>query len=234
MAKPLGRDESKPRRRHDSGKKAAIRSSEIPGQPKYRHYGQQPLKRRNGLPILANEIPVKVLPREMLVDLTDNHIRYLVAFWRLGKEKMALAEIGFSQSAFSKWKAIESFRACFDLMKGIIDDQWVDELERSWHEGYEEHEDVYDKVMDANGDAVLDEEGEQVYKRRRAKTRVKRDPGLLKEVLRSRMPEDFGRPGQGGGGVQINVIFESVDVKQKAIETQQLMPVEIVEEGEDD
>ena len=64
---------------------------------------------------------------------------------------------------------------------------------------------------------------------------VGRIPASQAPRARARQPEKFGKPGQGGGGVTINVVFESVDVKEqlKATEVKELMPVETVEEGED-
>jgi len=216
----------------DEGKKVLSRNG--PGQPKWRHYGQQPLKRRDGLPVLAKQIPLKILPREMIEPLTDPQVRFLVAFWKIGHENEALAQIGYSKSGFGKWRNQsrnkEAFIAAYELMKGIIDDYWEAKAERSWDEGYEEHEDVYDKKLGEKGewDGVS-------FTRRRYKTRVKRDPGILKTILSSRMPEKYGKPGQGGGGTTINVIFESVDVKEKAevVESTEVMPVEVVDQEEE-
>ena len=227
--KGQGRDPTKPQRMEGAGEKPAIRSADFPDQPKFRHYGRQPLKRRYGIPVLAGAIPRNVLPRDMIEPLTDNHVRFLVAFWKLGKESEAIAQIGFEKKVISKWRRKPEFLACYDLLRGIVDEEWERKLELSWDEGYEEHEDVYDKV--------LDEEGEwdgETLRRRRVKTRVKRDPGILKEINRARQPDRYGRPGQGGGGTTINVIFESVDVKQQEVlPSTELMDVEVVDSDQE-
>ena len=130
----------------------------------------------------------------MIEPLTDPQVQFLVALWKLGHETEALATIGYSKSGFNKWRNQsvnrEAFVAAYELMKGIIDEYWEAKAERSWDEGYEEHEDVYDKAFYKEGDPILDSEGNQTYKRRRAKTRVKKDPGILKEILRARMPRE--------------------------------------------
>jgi len=235
MAKPRGRDESKPRRYPHSGEKPTLRSKTIKDQPTYRHYGRTPLKRRNGVPVLASQIPINVLPREMIEPLNDNMVRFLVSFWKMGHENEALAAIGFTRGAFDQWKRRHpAFVEAYTLMKGIVDDYWEAELERSWTEGYEEHRDVYDKAMKADGEPLLDEKGEQVYKRRRAETRVKRDPSIVKEIVRARLPEKYAQPGKGGGGVQINITVERPDTKEEIpVVEHELLPAEVVEEDGD-
>lgn len=221
-------DDTPPKRRPDSGSKPVLRSSTIKGQPTYRHYGKAPLKRRQGIPVIAREIPIKVLPREMIEPLTDPMVQFLVAFWKTKKRDTSIALIGYSQSGFNKWLKKQEFKDCLEMMEGIVKDHWEGEYERSWTDGYEEHKDIYDKVLDENGDW----DGETL-KRRRVETRTKRDTSVLREINRALQPEKYGQAG-GPGGTTINIVIERPDAREtiEAEEVQELAPVEIVEEEE--
>ena len=197
----------------------------MPG-PKYRHYPPQTLERdKNGVPVLAKEIPANILPRELFEDLSENQIRFLVSFWKLEKQHMAMAAIGLAINNVGHWKAKNpAFKEAYETLRTIITEKWEGRLEDSWNEGYEEHEDVYKKDP---------ETGE--VERVRVKTRIKRDTSTLRLINQGLQPGKFGSGGPAGG-TTINIIVERPDAKKplQAAEVRELAPVEIVESDQEE
>ena len=112
---------------------------------------------------------------------------YLLAYARTGISAEACRRIGISESLPRQWKRRRpDFATMMEELKEGVRDRWNALARRKALEGFEE------RLYNANGELVG--------------RKVREDPSFLKAVLGSLDADSWGRAGEGGQSVTVNVL----------------------------